>query len=296
MRRVVDDEVHAGEVLERPDVAALPADDPALHVVEGSSTTVTVVSAVDSPRRAAARRPPIPAPGASTRRAPRPRASERVARARAGPALPHARAPAPRASGLRQPCHVLELGELGVLRVLELVLELADVLFPVGETLIATSELLEPRSISISFARTRSSIFSTCARRSVSSASISLPNGPPARGPRRLRLAPHGVALAACILQELVADPAGLRHAGRAEDRDRQEREGGSYSDPDCDSDPDLHAAGSSVEDPAAWRRIHHAPGLRGRSIREKPYVPGRSRDLPESRCATCARPPSRRT
>ena len=35
VRRVVDDEVDAGEVLERPDVATLPADDPPLHVVRG---------------------------------------------------------------------------------------------------------------------------------------------------------------------------------------------------------------------------------------------------------------------
>ncbi len=35
LRRVVDDEVHAGEVLERADVPALAADDPALHVVGG---------------------------------------------------------------------------------------------------------------------------------------------------------------------------------------------------------------------------------------------------------------------
>ena len=33
--RVVDDEIHAGQVLERADVAALPADDAALHVVGG---------------------------------------------------------------------------------------------------------------------------------------------------------------------------------------------------------------------------------------------------------------------
>ena len=33
LRRVVDDEVDAGEVLERADVATLAADDPALHVV-----------------------------------------------------------------------------------------------------------------------------------------------------------------------------------------------------------------------------------------------------------------------
>ena len=35
VRRVVDDEVDAGQVLERADVAALAADDPALHVVGG---------------------------------------------------------------------------------------------------------------------------------------------------------------------------------------------------------------------------------------------------------------------
>ena len=35
LRRVVDDEVDAGEMLERADVAPLPADDPTLHVVGG---------------------------------------------------------------------------------------------------------------------------------------------------------------------------------------------------------------------------------------------------------------------
>ncbi len=35
LRRVVDDEVDACEVLERPDVATLSSDDPALHVVRG---------------------------------------------------------------------------------------------------------------------------------------------------------------------------------------------------------------------------------------------------------------------
>jgi hypothetical protein len=33
VRCVVDDEVDTGEVLERADIASLPADDPALHVV-----------------------------------------------------------------------------------------------------------------------------------------------------------------------------------------------------------------------------------------------------------------------
>ena len=35
LRRVVDDEVHAGQGLQRADVAALPADDTALHLVVG---------------------------------------------------------------------------------------------------------------------------------------------------------------------------------------------------------------------------------------------------------------------
>ena len=35
LRGVVDDQVDAGDLLEGPDVAALPADDPALHVVAG---------------------------------------------------------------------------------------------------------------------------------------------------------------------------------------------------------------------------------------------------------------------
>jgi hypothetical protein len=35
LRRVVDDEIDAGQMLERPDVAALPPDDPAFHVVGG---------------------------------------------------------------------------------------------------------------------------------------------------------------------------------------------------------------------------------------------------------------------
>ena len=43
--RVVDDEVDAGEVLERTDVAALAADDPPFMSSDGSSTSETVVSA-----------------------------------------------------------------------------------------------------------------------------------------------------------------------------------------------------------------------------------------------------------
>ena len=44
--RVVDDQVDAGRLLEGADVAALAADDPALHLVAGRWTTVTVCSAV----------------------------------------------------------------------------------------------------------------------------------------------------------------------------------------------------------------------------------------------------------
>ena len=47
VRRVVDDEVDAGEVLQRADVAALAADDAALHVVGGE---------LDDARRSSPRR------------------------------------------------------------------------------------------------------------------------------------------------------------------------------------------------------------------------------------------------
>ena len=286
MRRVVDDEVHAGEVLERPDVAALPADDPPLHVVGGKLhdgyRRLGRVTRRDALQRVG-HQVPRPALRLGARLVlERPNASRELVPGLLFPTLEHQRP----CLGLRQPCHVLELGELGVLRVLELVLELADVLFPVGETLIATSELLE-LPFDLDLLRQDALFDLQHLRAPVGELRVDLA----AQTDRLLagldlRLAPHRVALAACILQELVADPAGLRHAGRAEDRDRQEREGGSYGDPDCDSDPDLHAAGSSVGDPAAvGGASHQAPGLRGSYPREAVSPAGR--DLPESRCAT---------
>src|SRR5260370_9284445 len=48
LRRVVDDEVDAGRMLEGPNVAALSTDDAALHLVAGDAPTDTEVSAVFS--------------------------------------------------------------------------------------------------------------------------------------------------------------------------------------------------------------------------------------------------------
>ncbi len=46
LRRVVDHEVDAGNLLEGPDVATLATDDTALEVIRGNGTEVTVTSAV----------------------------------------------------------------------------------------------------------------------------------------------------------------------------------------------------------------------------------------------------------
>ena len=75
LRRVVDDEVDAGEVLERADVAALAADDAALHVVGREARRARPSSRPrGSRRRAAARRRRGCGRGASPRPAPPPRA------------------------------------------------------------------------------------------------------------------------------------------------------------------------------------------------------------------------------
>jgi len=56
------------------------------------------------------------------------------------------------------------------------------------------------------------------------------------------RAAPHRFRGAARVLEKLVADPTRLRHSGGAEDRDGEQGKGGTYGDPDGNSDPDQHA------------------------------------------------------
>ena len=141
LRGVVDDEVHARQVLERPDVAALAADDPALHVVGGKlderdSRLRGVVGrdALQSVRDEVAGAPLrfglgllLHLPDASCKLVADQlfRAAEEV---RLGLVRGHARDP-------------LELLQLGVLRLLQLLLQLLRVRLPVGDALLATGQL-----------------------------------------------------------------------------------------------------------------------------------------------------------
>ena len=100
MRRVVDDEVDARQVLERPDVAAFPSDDPALQVVRGElddgHRRLRGVACRDALQRVRDERP-RPAPRVGSR--PPPRAAGPRGRARAGrdPSTARGAAASPRA-------------------------------------------------------------------------------------------------------------------------------------------------------------------------------------------------------
>ena len=137
LRRVVDDEVDAGQVLERADVPALAADDAALHVVRGE------LDDGDRRLRRVAGGDPLERVGDQ-----RPRAPSRL-----GPRLLLLLADAPgelvadqilRALEQvvlrlrdRQPGDALELRQRLVLGRLELFLQLLDVRLAVGEALLA---------------------------------------------------------------------------------------------------------------------------------------------------------------
>ena len=183
VRRVVDDEVDARQVLERADVAALPADDPALHVVGGE------LDHGDRRLRRMARGDALERIGDEVARAP----------LRLGPRLLLEHADAAREVVADELLATLEQVRLRLLRLsrrrarapllrglrlLQLLLELAEVHLAVGEPLVPAPSSTSFRSISSSFARTRSSIFSTASRRSASSVSISAQAGRPARAPR----------------------------------------------------------------------------------------------------------------
>ena len=188
--------------------------------------------------------------------------------------------------GLRQARYALELGELGVLRLLELLLELADVLFPVGEALVAARELLE-LLLDLDLLRQHALLDLQHLRAPVGELRVDLAaQADGLLAGLDLRLAPHRVALAPRVVEQLVADLARLRHSGRAEDRDREQGKGGAYGDPDGNSDPDLHVpAPRSGTQPLFGGTSHPAPDLRG-SYPEKPFS-GRQNACRESRCAT---------
>jgi hypothetical protein len=143
LRRVVDDEIDAGEVLEGADIAALAADDAALHVVRGQ---------LDHGHRCL---------GGVARRHPLERVGNEIAGAslRLGSRLLLQLADAPRElmpdqilGSLEQvelrlvdghPGNALELGELLATGGFLLLLQLLQVSLPVGEPLLATGELGE---------------------------------------------------------------------------------------------------------------------------------------------------------
>ena len=139
-----------------------------------------------------------------------------------------------------------------MLELLELLLELADVFFAVGESLVAARELLE-LALDLELLRQNALLDLQHLRTPVRELRVDL-----APQPHRLlasldlRLASHGVALTARVVEQLVADPASLRDSRRAEDRHGQQGKGDASGDPDGDSDPDLHVPGSLVGDTAA--------------------------------------------
>ena len=141
VRRVVDDEVDAGQVLERPDVAPLTADDPALHVVGGQ------LDERHGRLGRGARRDPLQRVGDEV-----PRPALRLARGLllhladpAGELVPHlllrlVQDPLPRlARGHRR--DALELLALRLLERLQLLLELLQVLLTVGDALVPARQL-----------------------------------------------------------------------------------------------------------------------------------------------------------
>ena len=291
VRRVVDDEVDAGEVLERTDVAALPADDPALHVVgrelddrDGRLGRVA--------RRDALERVGDEVAGAALRLRPRfvlehADAPREVVAGELLPTLEQMRL----RLGLRHPRDALELGcwaafvcfssswswrrcssrsasPWSCAQLDELPL---DLLFLREDALLDLQHLLAP----------------VCELRVDLAAQ---PDGLLAG--LDLRLAPHRIALAAASSRSWSRIRRALRDSGRAEDRDREQGEGGASGDPDGDSDPDQHvpAPRSGTQPPGGTS--HPAPDLRGSYPRSR--ISG-SRDLPELAALPRARPPSRR-
>jgi hypothetical protein len=210
--RVVDDEVHAREVLERANVAALPADDPALHVVGGK---------LDDGHRGlggVARRDPLERVGHEIACAAlrlgarlvleRPDAPGELVPRLLLPALEQQRP----CLDLRQAGDPLELREVTALRLLELLLERADVLLPVCEPLIASRQLLE-LLLDLELLREHALLDLQHLRAPVGELRVDLASQPDCLLARvDLSLAPHRVAFAAGVLEQLIADPAGLRH------------------------------------------------------------------------------------
>ncbi len=144
LRRVVDDEVHPGEVLERADVPALAADDPPLHVVgrelDERHRRLGGMRGCDSLQRV---RDEVPRPPFRLRsrfllhlaHLPRELVPDQILRALQQVLLRF---------GDRHPGQPLQLAHLALLRLLELGVKHLRGFLAVGEALLSPGELEQP--------------------------------------------------------------------------------------------------------------------------------------------------------
>ena len=287
MRRVVDDEVDARQVLERADVAPFPADDAALHVVGGQ------LDHADRRLRRVARRDALQ------------RVGDEVARAalRLGPRLLLEHADAARElvadqllAALEQvrlrllqgqAGDALELDLLGDLHLLQLVLELAEMDLAIGEALVLPGQLDE---LPLDLLLLREHALLDLQHRLATVGELGVDLRAQLDGLLAgldLRLAAERLGLALGVLDQLAPDPSRLADAGRAEDLHREQRKRDPCGDSDGDSDPDQHEQGSSVGLP------HPSPGPR----RSSPEVAFSFRARARARSAEaglpCRHPPS---
>src|SRR5579862_36252 len=241
VRRVIDDEVDAGEVLERADVATLAADDAALHVVgrdlDHGDRRLCRVARGDALQRVGDEvpRPPL-------------RLCTRLL-------LEHAHAPCELVAGqllpaleqlplrllLRQPGDALERLLLRVLQLLQLVLERAEVRLAVGDALIAARELDE---LALDLLLLRNEPLLDLHHRLPAVAEVGVDLGSQLHRLLAcfdLRLAADGLGFAVRVLEDLPVEAPRLADARRAEHLHGDEREHRSSDDSGGDCDADEH-------------------------------------------------------
>src|SRR5579884_3289030 len=295
MRRFVDDEVYARQMLERADVSTFTPDDAAFHVVgrklddgDGRLRGVTRCDALE-------------------------RVGDEVActplRLRLRFLLEHPDAPGEVVTQellaaleqmrlrllLREPGDPLELGLLGELRLLQLLLQPPEVRLAVREALVAPRQLDE-LPLDLLFLREDTLFDLEDGLAPVSELAVDLrPERDRLLARRDMRLAPDGLGLAVGVLEQLPPQAAGLADAGRAEHLHGEQRNRDPCDDSDCDSDPDQHArllgwVAPPGTDPAARIAESRVDSLRARIARapRAAVLPGR--DPPSSEGGTKCR------
>jgi hypothetical protein len=226
LRRVVDDEVDPGQVLERPDIPALAPDDAPLHVVGGE------LDDGDGRLGRVARRHALEGVGDEVARLPL-RLDARLLLELADP--PGQLVPDEVLGALEQlrlrltdrhPGDPLQLLELVVARLLELLLELLRVRLAVGEPLLAARDL-DVLRLDLVLPRVQALLALHHLRAPLSEFLLEL--GPqPDRLLARLdlRFAAERLGLAAPVGEDLLAHAARRAEPGAAPERDRGQRQG----------------------------------------------------------------------